>query len=204
MTEQEVRRYLRQMKDESSEQAFRGFYDLTYDRLFRIAYYYVKREEWAQEIVLDVFMRLWDQRKKLPEINNIEDYCFILTKNASLNYLENEAKHMSQSSGQLSESTSHTDSPEETLISDELFARYVKALDRLPERCREVFIRIREEKQSYAQVADELGISVKTVDAQLQKALTRLMEMLFPLFSSRIKKNTYVHREFSKKSCLYL
>ena len=43
-------------------------YDLTYDRLFRIAYYYVKREEWAQEIVLDVFMRLWDQRKKLPEI----------------------------------------------------------------------------------------------------------------------------------------
>ena len=51
MTEQEVRRYLRQMKDESSEQAFRGFYDLTYDRLFRIAYYYVKREEWAQEIV---------------------------------------------------------------------------------------------------------------------------------------------------------
>ena len=180
MTEQEVRRYLRQMKDESSEQAFRGFYDLTYDRLFRIAYYYVKREELAQEIVLDVFMRLWDQRKKLPEINNIEDYCFILTKNASLNYLEKEAKHMSQSSGQLSESTSHTDSPEETLISDELFARYVKALDRLPERCREVFIRIREEKQSYAQVADELGISVKTVDAQLQKALTRLREMLFP------------------------
>lgn len=120
MTEQEVRRYLRQMKDESSEQAFRGFYDLTYDRLFRIAYYYVKREEWAQEIVLDVFMRLWDQRKKLPEINNIEDYCFILTKNASLNYLEKEAKHMPQSSGQLSESTSHTDSPEETLISDEL------------------------------------------------------------------------------------
>ena len=170
MTEQEVRRYLRQMKDESSEQAFRGFYDLTYDRLFRIAYYYVKREEWAQEIVLDVFMRLWDQRKKLPEINNIEDYCFILTKNASLNYLEKEAKHMPQSSGQLSESTSHTDSPEETLISDELFARYVKALDRyrtLPGR----FIRIREEKQSYAQVADELGISVKTVDAQLQKHL---------------------------------
>ena len=107
-------------------------------------------------------------------------HCFILTKNASLNYLEKEAKHMPQSSGQLSESTSHTDSPEETLISDELFARYVKALDRLPERCREVFIRIREEKQSYAQVADELGISVKTVDAQLQKALTRLREMLFP------------------------
>lgn len=80
MTEQEVRRYLRQMKDENSEQAFRGFYELTYDRLFRIAYYYVKHKDGAQEIVLDVFMRLWEQRKKLPEVNSIEDYCFILTK----------------------------------------------------------------------------------------------------------------------------
>ena len=46
------------------------------------------------------------------------------------------------------------------------------------DRCREVFIRIREEKQSYAQVAEELGISMNTVDAQLQKAITRLKEMI--------------------------
>lgn len=178
MTEQEVRRYLRQMKDEDSQQAFRGFYDLTYDRLFRIAYYYVKHDEWTQEIVLDVFMKLWEQRAKLPEVNNIEDYCFILTKNASLNYLEKENRHATLSADQLPEPSDQADSPEETLISEELFARYVKALDRLPERCREVFVRIREEKQSYAQVADELDISVKTVDAQLQKATTRLKEML--------------------------
>lgn len=178
MTEQEVRRYLRQMKDEDSQQAFRGFYDLTYDRLFRIAYYYVKHDEWTQEIVLDVFMKLWEQRDKLPEVNNIEDYCFILTKNASLNYLEKENRHATLSADQLPEPSDQADSPEETLISEELFARYVKALDRLPERCREVFVRIREEKQSYAQVADELDISVKTVDAQLQKATTRLKEML--------------------------
>lgn len=178
MTEQEVRRYLRQMKDENSQRAFRGFYDLTYDRLFRIAYYYVKHDEWTQEIVLDVFMKLWEQRAKLPEVNNIEDYCFILTKNASLNYLEKENRHATLSADQLPEPSDQADSPEETLISEELFARYVKALDRLPERCREVFVRIREEKQSYAQVADELDISVKTVDAQLQKALTRLKEML--------------------------
>ena len=54
------------MKEWSSQTAFRRFYDLTYDRLFRIAYYYVKREEWAQEIVLDVFLKLWEQRNTLP------------------------------------------------------------------------------------------------------------------------------------------
>ena len=178
MTEQEVRRYLRQMKEEDSERAFHSFYNLCYDRLFRIACYFVKYEEWAQEIVLDVFMKLWEQRTRLPEVNNIDDYCFILTKNASLNYLEKENRHPTLSSEQLPELSDQADSPEDTLISEELFARYVKALDRLPERCREVFIRLREEKQSYAQVAEELNISTKTVDAQLQKALTRLKEAL--------------------------
>lgn len=178
MTEQEVRRYLRQMKEEDSERAFHSFYNLCYDRLFRIACYFVKHEEWAQEIVLDVFMKLWEQRTRLPEVNNIEDYCFILTKNASLNYLEKENRHPTLSSEQLPELSGQADSPEDTLISEELFARYVKALDRLPERCREVFIRLREEKQSYAQVAEELNISTKTVDTQLQKALTRLKEAL--------------------------
>lgn len=103
MTEQEVRRYLRQMKEEDSERAFHSFYNLCYDRLFRIACYFVKYEEWAQEIVLDVFMKLWEQRARLPEVNNIEDYCFILTKNASLNYLEKENRHSTLSSEQLPE-----------------------------------------------------------------------------------------------------
>lgn len=178
MTEQEVRRYLRKMSEQDSQTAFRDFYDMTYDRLFRIAYYYTHHGEWSQEIVLDVFMKLWEHRKQLLEITNIEDYCFILVKNASLNYIEKEERRPTLSTETLQEHSGQAVSPEDTLISEELFARYVKALDRLPERCREVFIRIREEKQTYAQVAEELGISTKTVDAQLQKATIRLKEIL--------------------------
>lgn len=178
MTESEVRKLLRQMKELDSQSAFRQFYDMTYDRLFRIAYYFVKQEEWSQEIVLDVFLKLWEQRATLPDLRNIEDYCFILTKNASLNYLEKESRLATSPSDALPEPEAQSDSPEETLISEELFAQYVKALDRLPERCREVFIRIREEHQSYAQVAEALDISTKTVDAQLQKAVGRLKEMI--------------------------
>ena len=142
--------------------------------------YYLSQvsEEWAQEVVLDVFMSLWNQRATLSDVHNIEDYCFILTRNAALNYLEKEKRHASRSLETVPESDGTDQSPEEQLISDELFARYVKALDRLPQRCREVFIRVREEKQSYADVAEALGISVKTVDAQLQKATSRLRELL--------------------------
>lgn len=178
MTEQEVRRYLRKMSEQNSQTAFRDFYNMTYDRLFRIAYYYTHHEEWSQEIVLDVFMKLWEHRHQLLNITNIEDYCFILVKNTSLNYIDKEERRPTLSADALQEPTDQAISPEDNLISEELFARYVKALDRLPERCREVFIRIREEKQTYAQVAEELGISTKTVDAQLQKATIRLKEML--------------------------
>ena len=108
---------------------------MTYDRLFRIAYYYVKQEEWSQEIVLDVFLKLWKQRSTLLDVRNIEDYCFILVKNASLNYLEKESKHTFIYSDSLPEPQEQSYSPEESLINEELFALYVKALDRLPERC---------------------------------------------------------------------
>ena len=129
MTESEVRKLLRQMKEWDSQTAFRRFYDLTYDRLFRIAYYYVKREEWSQEIVLDIFLKLWEQRNTLPEVRNIEDYCFVITKNASLNYLEKESKYTTVHSSCLPEPQEQSCSPEETLITEELFALYVKALD---------------------------------------------------------------------------
>ena len=168
------------MKEQDSQTAFRNFYNMTYDRLFRIAYYYVKREEWSQEIVLDVFLKLWQQRDTLPAIQSIEDYCFVLVRNASLNVLEKENRRSSLVTALPADPAEGNASPEEEMISEELFARYVKALDRLPERCREVFIRIREEKQSYAEVAEALGISTKTVDAQLQKATARLKEAIFP------------------------
>lgn len=178
MTEQEIRKYLRQMQEEDSQTALRKFYDLCFDRFFRIAYYYLKTEEWVQEVVLDVFMKIWERRESLHTIANLEDYFFVTVKNASLNYLEKEQRRRNITE-EISETPPDQEySPEETLISEELFAHYVKALDRLPEKCREIFIRIREEKQSYAQVAGELKISTNTVDAQLQKAVTRLRDML--------------------------
>ena len=78
----EVRKLLRKQRSRTHK-VFSAVF-ITYDRLFRIAYYYVKREEWSQELVLDVFLKLWKQRSTLLEVRNIEDYCFILVKKAKL------------------------------------------------------------------------------------------------------------------------
>lgn len=80
MTEQEIRKYLRQIEEENSQTALRSFYNLCFDRFFRIAYYYLHTEEWAQEVVLDVFLKIWERRESLHHIANLEDYFFITIK----------------------------------------------------------------------------------------------------------------------------
>lgn len=178
MTEQEIRKYLRQIQEESSQGALRKFYDLCFDRFYRIAFYYLQTEEWAQEVVLDVFLKIWQKRETLYLIANLEDYFFVTVKNAALTYLSKELRRQEEACQPTCGTAEQAHSPEEILIAEELFARYVKALDLLPPRCREIFIRIREEKQSYAQVAHDLGISIHTVDAQQQKAVRLLREIL--------------------------
>lgn len=148
MTEQEIRKYLRRIEEENSQTALRSFYNLCFDRFFRIAYYYLHTEEWAQEVVLDVFLKIWERRESLHHIANLEDYFFITIKNASLNYLEKEQRRKDMTADAFDGVSISGESPEDILVSEELFAHYVKALDRLPERCREIFIRVREEKQS--------------------------------------------------------
>lgn len=178
MSEKEMRKLAKKIKEWNSQRAFKEFYDLCYDRFFRIAYYYIKKEELSQEIVLDSFMKLWEKRNMLTTINNLEDYCFILVKNTALNYLAKETRYDIASIEEIHLSTENDKSPEDSFINDELFAIYVKELDKLPPRCREIFIKIKEEKLSYAQVGKELNISPKTVDAQVQKAINKLKEAL--------------------------
>lgn len=177
-TELQIRYFLRLLQEKDSETGMRKLYFLCYDRFFRIAYYYLQSEEWAREVVLDVFIKIWERRNTLDKIACLEDYFFITVKNTSLNYLEKERRHKENTEDIQQTMPEAADSPEDILISEELFSRYLKAIDLLPERCREVFIRIREEKKSYAETARELGISIHTVDAQIQKAIHLLRHTL--------------------------
>lgn len=179
----QIKMLLTKLKDHAIEDDFRRLYDLLYDRFFRIAIYYLKKEEWAQEVVLDVFFSLWNKRKELAGVKNFDGYCFILIKKAALNYLSKADRHTTDTFDNETIINKVEASPEDNLLNDELLLVYVQALDDLPPRCREVFILIREQGLSYMQVAEKLNISTKTVDAQLQKALQRLKEKIKEYFS---------------------
>ena len=184
MNQQRLTELIKKIQKHDSESAFQELYDLCYNRFFRIAFFYLQRDEWAQEVVLDVFMNLWTKRKQTSIPDNFGNYSFILIKNASLNYLEKEQRRRASSIENVPEQTSPTSSPEEEMLKEELFRVYLDALDELPERCREIFLLVREEKMSYAQVAEQLNISPKTVDTQLQKAVSRLKQKINTYFSN--------------------
>lgn len=181
----EVTELLKEIQKHDSQQAFRSLYDMYYDRFFRIAFYYLQRDEWAQEVTLDVFAALWNHRKRQLIPDNFNKYSYALVRNAALNYLEKEQRREASSIENIPEISSSTPSPEERIMDEELYSIYENSLNELPERCREIFIKVREEKQSYASVAEELNISPKTVDAQLQKAVSRLKDKINNYFRGK-------------------
>ena len=183
-----------QIKNNDSERAFRALFDCHYDRLYRISLYFVQNEELAKEVTLDVLATLWERRKTMLVPDDFRHFTFVMVRNAAINLLkkeytfpieQREPEEMEEPAGGLSMS------PEELLEQSELFETYERLLSELPERCRLVYMMVKEDGCSYAEVAEELNISVKTVDAQVQKALGYLRKHLAKYLDRRAGKRFF-------------
>lgn len=162
---------LRQIREQDSEPAFRALFDRHYARMFRIAYYFLQDDDLAQEVTLDVLAEIWIKRKTMIVPTDFRHYSFVMVKNAAINVWNREHR--------IDKVSIEDNNMPDTIASEsdsELFETYERLLSELPPRCREVFCRIKEDEESYVQVAEAMGISVKTVDAQLQKALRYLRD----------------------------
>lgn len=172
---------LEEIRNNDSERAFRALFDLHYDRLFRVAIYFLQNDDLAKEVSLDVLANIWENRKTMIIPLDFRHFSFTMVKNAAINVLKKE-QHLEdlETIGQSNDSAISSLSPDaqQLLEESELFEQYERLLAELPDRCREVFQKVKEDGRSYADVADELQISVKTVDAQLQKALQYLRSNL--------------------------
>lgn len=159
------------MREQDSEPAFRALFDRHYDRMFRIAYYFLQHDDLAKEVTLDVLAEIWVKRKTMILPRDFRHYSFVMVKNAAINAWNRE--HLDDKVPIDAHNTSEVIAQE---TDSELFETYERLLAELPPRSREVFCRIKEDDESYAEVAEAMGISVKTVDAQLQKALHYLRD----------------------------
>ena len=131
----------------------------------------------AEELVQDVMLELWRRRETLAADGSAQAYLFQATRNRVLNHLRHlkiEQRSEPEVRGE-SASTPHADA---ALAHQELDVAIQRAIESLPDRCREVFELSRVHGLKYAEIAQSLGISIKTVEAQMGKALRTLRERL--------------------------
>lgn len=131
-------------------------------------------EDDAREVVHQVFIKLWERRTEIDLSTSLKPYLFTAVNNRSLNVIRDRKKF---SSDEVPERVANWDVSAE-LESLELEERIRGAIASLPERCRVIFELNRFEGLSYGDIAKEMGISVKTVENQMSKALKILREQL--------------------------
>ena len=123
----------------------------------------------AEDVVQQAFVKLWERRAQLEVAWSLKAYLYKAVHNASLNRLRSrkvQSKYLDFNAQQLA--TMHTQ-PDDT--TPDLLERFRRAMDSLPPQCRHVFELSRFESLKYREIADQLGISIKTVETQMGKAL---------------------------------
>ncbi len=155
------------------EKAFNYIFDTYFVPMCRYGYIYLNSREEAEEVALDIFIHLWEKRLELNIRLSLKSYLFQSMRNRCLNALRDKKQTCPlETIGELKQEEYPF------LEMQELNRLIEEAVLSLPEKCREVFQRSREEQQTYQEIATEMHISTKTVEAQISKALKRIKEHL--------------------------
>ena len=199
-----------------NEADFECFFRRYYPRLVNYAARFVAGHETARDLVQDSFARLWERRCELRELD-LASLLFTMVRNACLNYLKHNgvvARHELEYTARMRGeeriySYDFLSDAEQPCLYEELQREVQKAVDALPDRCREVFRKSREEGLSNAAIANQMRISVKTVEAQITKALRRIRETAARLGISETAVEKHLARavgrlgEHLRRSCSF-
>ena len=159
--------------------AFDAIFRANYALLVRVGESMLRDRATAEEIAQDVMLELWRRRESLELTESVRGYLLQATRNRSLNALRHRAIEK-RSEPELIEGASRSAPTDAATRESEIEVALQAAVAELPERCRQVFELSRVEGLKYAEIATRLGISVKTVEVQMGKALRVLRERLRP------------------------
>jgi RNA polymerase sigma-70 factor (ECF subfamily) len=160
---------------------FESLFRSSYVSLVRYAKTLIKDHDTAEEIVQDLFFRLWQDKEKIKIESSLNGYLFRSVHNRCLHYIEHNRvveRHAEEMSHRQSESQ---ESPSDILHYKELQARIARILERLPERCGKIFYMSRFEGLKYTEIAKKLSVSLKTVESNMGRALKEFRKELTEL-----------------------
>jgi len=164
------------------EEALAGLHHIYFYRLYKLACSIVGDTSAAEEIVSDVFLRIWQRRQLLKDVTNPELYLLKCARNRSLEFLRAQKTpiRLTEDDELYDFSVQWDVNPEQLLISSEMVRYINKVIDQLAPRCKLIFLLVKESNLKYKEVAELLNISVKTVEAQMSIALKKIT-MAVPL-----------------------
>ncbi len=131
--------------------------------------------ESSEEVVSDVFLKLWTGRKALPSVKNVHLYLYVSTKNSSINRLLKQKREQVFSLDEMAvELKSFYYDPEQLLISSEMMQQITTCITALPPKCQIIFKLIKQDGLKHKEVAELLNLSLKTVENQMTIALRKI------------------------------
>jgi len=172
-----------------SEKGFENLETLfksNYQRLYHLAINLVRDRDAAKDIVQEVFYKVWKNREKIELGEQTVGYLLTAVSRTSLNYLRDHKRIV-----QLDQQSEYTDklkasSSAEEISYTELEEKVREAIDRLPPRCKTIYLLSRHEGMKYNEISESLGLSVKTVEFQMGIALRKLREDLKPFITPEL------------------
>jgi RNA polymerase sigma-70 factor (ECF subfamily) len=157
--------------------AFDAIFRANYALLVRVAESMLRDRATAEEIAQDVMLELWRRRESLDVTESVRGYLLQATRNRSLNAIRHRAIER-RSEPQLVDGVARLPSTDAAVREREVEVAIQGAIADLPDRCRQVFELSRVQGLKYLEIAERMGISVKTVEVQMGKALRILRERL--------------------------
>lgn len=162
---------------EGDERAFQELFRKYYAALCHFANQFLSDDELAEETVQDMFVRFWDKRAALNIETSVKHYLFRSVRNHCFNQLQHD-KIKKRYADKVIDASRLEPDPGQYFIEVDLAEKIEKSINSLPPKRQEIFRMSREQGLKYQEIADVLGISIKTVEAQMGLALKHLRDEL--------------------------
>jgi RNA polymerase sigma-70 factor (family 1) len=170
-----IKRLLTAIALQADQAAYKELFMSLHTHLKQFAYSILKSKEEAEELVSDLFIRIWEKRDQLTAIESPRLYFYTAVKNMALNKLSKQKKQLTHPPEEwLVQLSSIYFEPEQLMMTEEMARKIRQSVNELPPRCRLIFKLIKEDGLKYKETAELLQLSIKTVEAQMAIALRRL------------------------------